>query len=497
MNKGKFFSVLCLAAVLGTAGCAASPDSAVVREKGSQDMKGYKEDPDRETSLSERLHVPEIYTASGESADGTFQLTCNAETEIPDVKTVSVYEVSQRAMDQELIDQVTDTFFGDLPVYDGNAYFRMPKDEILAKLNELKSCLAAGKSDSAEGTRDEGADGTAGQDPETLQYQIDDLEAAYADAPEVREKKEVQPGFASVENEGEQEEADSELAFFYGAVEMEDAVFSYTLQKHAGRPIQIGIYREDLENQSEGKQWFALGQESVDASDRLSEEEAKEMAGITPEEAVSRANEYMEALGLTDFSAKSTELCVSTAEKESGGTIKTVYNNAFYQVFYTREVDSFPVTEEATYANAVESSDTTLESWAYEDVWFCINKDGLQSANLTNLYHIGEKQVENVKMLDFSEIANIFEKMVQIRYGASEEIALVSLKIDKVTLGYMRIYNPGREHKSGLLVPVWDFFGPVENKREDGKEYTVDSPMVSHLTINAVDGTVIDRSYGY
>ena len=72
--------------------------------------------------------------------------------------------------------------------------------------------------------------------------------------------------------------------------------------------------------------------------------------------------------------------------------------------------------------------------------------------------------------------------------------------IDHVTLGYMRVYDPGADNVSGLLVPVWDFFGKmVDYAVYEDQEYTNVSaePTYSRLTVNAADGTVINRELGY
>ena len=63
-----------------------------------------------------------------------------------------------------------------------------------------------------------------------------------------------------------------------------------------------------------------------------------------------------------------------------------------------------------------------------------------------------------------------------------------------------RIYEPSKDAHTGLLVPVWDFFGTRKTETEyDGESYsdTTDYPTWSYLTINAVDGSIIDRSLGY
>ena len=46
----------------------------------------------------------------------------------------------------------------------------------------------------------------------------------------------------------------------------------------------------------------------------------------------------------------------------------------------------------------------------------------------------------------------------------------------------------------GLLIPVWDFFGSYEDSR--GTVFS-ESSYRSMLTINAIDGSIIDREIGF
>ena len=63
-----------------------------------------------------------------------------------------------------------------------------------------------------------------------------------------------------------------------------------------------------------------------------------------------------------------------------------------------------------------------------------------------------------------------------------------------------RIYEPSTDPHTGLLVPVWDFFGSRKVEGDyDGNSYSdiTDYPSWSFLSINAVDGSIIDRDLGY
>ena len=150
---------------------------------------------------------------------------------------------------------------------------------------------------------------------------------------------------------------------------------------------------------------------------------------------------------------------------------------------------------------ALEDMDSTMESWAYENLYFYVDADGISSMCYSNPYNIGETKTENLSLLPFSEIMNIYEKMMIVTNADNMEYDNSRIyDIDRIVLGYARIYEPSTDAHTGLLVPVWDFFGSRKIDSEyDGQSYsdTTDYPTWSFLTINAVDGSIIDRSLGY
>ena len=116
-----------------------------------------------------------------------------------------------------------------------------------------------------------------------------------------------------------------------------------------------------------------------------------------------------------------------------------------------------------------------------------------------NPYVIGDVQTENVKLMDFDSIIKIYEQMMEVsnaditKYESNR-----TFHIKKIVLGLGRIYDPATDNDSGLLVPVWDFIGGFDAVNDD---YTMKNngeySNQSYLTINAIDGTIIDRGLGY
>ena len=71
------------------------------------------------------------------------------------------------------------------------------------------------------------------------------------------------------------------------------------------------------------------------------------------------------------------------------------------------------------------------------------------------------------------------------------------MRITDVRLSYMRVREKDNLDE-GKLIPVWDFFGSRDIYQDGGTEpYTEDQANMSFLTVNAMDGTIIERNRGY
>lgn len=468
--KRCIYRMLCsMVLMLAVVSCAGKKDSLIVRENPGPGADSYREASEadgakagsgggdnagsgRADSLAERLQVPALYEKSIQSEDGTFQLTCNAETVVPDVPQIPIYQVGRRQVDQTWIDSITDAFFGKHPVYDGNAY--IPDPRIYG--NDMENPM---------------------------------------------EKKEIHPGEGQA---NPSESAEYVPSDFYGIVEMEDGIFSYMMTPTYGSGRNIQILRKKAEALNEVLYWDSgyYASEETTTYPRPSKEEAERIAGITPEEAQETAKEYLKKLELDDFAPRYTALSVCYYYTGGIGSLETArFIDTGYLVSCTREVAGIPITEERMDGNWFEAGLDELPGWEYEKVQFFINQEGLQEARISNLYRIEEQQAANVELLTFPEIADIFEQVMRMDYE-NPDVSHIDVRIDRIQLGYMRIYNPGVDNTSGILVPVWDFFGSLESYEsmengEYGSTWKRAEPNDSLLTINACDGTVIDRQLGY
>lgn len=223
--------ILIIAGML--AGCAKTPESSLVRQKGAASLKNYEEgetlaaqesttgteNPDdleadstgtensttvpsdasgtetaetpqsSETSssvLRSALGAPEHYSSEVKDETGKLQILTDADVEIPEASKVSAISVSQHPLDQALMDQVTEAFLPDAVFYSQESYYQPTKPELQKKLEELKGYLAEGNLDPYGYGTDE--DGNLVYD---IYNAIENAENAYEEAPEEKQLQEV------------------------------------------------------------------------------------------------------------------------------------------------------------------------------------------------------------------------------------------------------------------------------------------------------------------
>lgn len=132
-----------------------------------------------------------------------------------------------------------------------------------------------------------------------------------------------------------------------------------------------------------------------------------------------------------------------------------------------------------------------------EEITCVIDQGRIVSAYWCNPWEVGDSLQEDVPLLPFEQIMNTFGAIAPLTIQNMEnEYKLLGgsgnrWEITEIRLGYMPVL---RKDHSGLweLRPVWDFIGI----RSFAEEY-YDQPDNCALTIDAIDGTVIDRGYGY
>ena len=205
------------------------------------------------------------------------------------------------------------------------------------------------------------------------------------------------------------------------------------------------------------------------------------------DEAVIDANQLLSELGLQDFVAKDVDIVF--------GSINGKVQKA-YRIAYTRAMNgvsfNYTLTNEAEIGTNMAVDDGKggkMPVWENETLTVMVANEGVVQLEFLNPLNVDEIVTEYTKMKDFDSIMDIFKKMILIHYANVPDGEMRVIEIDKIELGLMRVLEPNSMN-TGVVIPVWDFYGKINGEDYEDSDKTF-------LTINAIDGSIIDRTVGY
>ncbi len=481
------------------AGCEKTPENAIVKEKGADSIRQYESAGETKGKLREILKAPEHYKNEGVYEDGKLIIDTDADVFVPDAESVNTYAVSAKELNQELIDKVTEVFFAGDKIYQSVAYHVQSKEDIQNQITILKKYKAEGNMDPYLYGNDEN-----GNPQFDIDASIERYEEELKTAPDTQEKIETTPAL-NLEywsGKGEERVREVDTDHFYGVAETEDGIFDYTIDCMLKPDVAFHIskVKEESRDPMEFSDWlegeFVLG--NPESSNYIPEESIQNMLKISLDDAKRIAEEKVDQLG---FGLALAHWDYSVFYHGEMGPNEQNMLDAGYLFEFSRNLGGVPVTHEMSMGGGLEDMDSTLEPWSYERCTVIVGDDGIQKVDLLCPYEVGEVKTENVRLMDFDSIAKIYEQMMEV---SNADIVNYEAKrtyhIRNIRFGYTRIYDPAADNDTGLLVPVWDFFGGFDTESRDGTETNKNNgerSTQSFMTINAIDGSVIDRSLGY
>ncbi len=497
MRRKAFFLIFCICSGM-LAGCEKTPEDTIVKKKGAESIREYQSTEHMGSALYKNLGVPKRYKNQSVYENGRLVIDTDADVLVPDVENISTYSVSAKNADQKMIDFVTDVFFPDAKFYHSEDYNTLTKEECQQKITELKKYQADANLDPYHYGKDKNGDYYF-----NLESRIAYYEENLKNAPNEKSMEEICPSFGldyPVYDDNNMLKKEILEDFFYGTAEAKDGIYNYSISN--GKPDlefkiekqwdhQIGLFEPVYE--ITGEQIMDSG----DCTDHMwTKDEIEKYIHISYEDAEKIVLEKINNLDMNftvygwDYNLfyHGTEI-MSESNILDGG----------YIFYFSREVDNVPITYTSIWGGGLEDIDSTLEPWRYERCIVIVGSDGIRGVELQNPYEIGQIQTQNVKMMDFDSMIRIYEQMMEISHSdlpIDEKLRMYHIR--KITLGYCRIYDPTVNNTAGLLVPVWDFFGEFDlDSENESYQNSGEHSIRSLLTINAIDGTVIDRELGY
>ncbi|HHV08998.1 MAG TPA: hypothetical protein GXX75_01815 [Clostridiales bacterium] len=473
--KRRFMVLLALVMAVNLASCQKLPDSLIVVGKtNDQLLEAASGNEEEKKGIAEMLNMPDRMILSVADAKGDISVNVDADITRPGTDSIPVVRVRSRDFTQEEADCSIAYFIGDAAFNDRyEAGYSSEEERLMQWIEEL-----AMETDPAKG--------------EELRRSIDKFKLAGIEIPD--KPHEVLPA----------------SKVFKQAKQGVSQITGYAKDK--GDHKYLGIVNQLAENKNmllytcEQKGYADIGHEAsyyTEASKgdlgKLGLMAAGQMPlSISPEDARNKAAEALRALNIPDMELYSCEEVWGSAFLQ-GGVVKQQERHA-YRLEFVRSLGGTLLTyaENNIGRTVVPIDERTGErlaaSWPYERVMFIIDDTGIVEFLWESPYEVMEQVVGHTKLMPFEDIQDIFSTMILVTHAQYGEDVKLAFNIDQVQLGMARIQE-NDDPVTGLIVPVWDFFGTMAIEYDGGQELLTEH--VSHLTVNAIDGSIIDRTRGY
>ena len=165
-------------------GCASNPEQSVVKEKNLDKVLEQAENTEDGAvayeDVEKEIENYDTYETHIQDDDLHVTVDVNAKVEIPKVDQLSVYRVSQKELNEELLHKVQEVLTPGIQLYDGNVAEQDTKADIARQIQYTKQMIA----DLKVGKDDIPDEETLAQYKEEYQNQLTQAEQAYEQAPD-------------------------------------------------------------------------------------------------------------------------------------------------------------------------------------------------------------------------------------------------------------------------------------------------------------------------
>lgn len=265
-----------------------------------------------------------------------------------------------------------------------------------------------------------------------------------------------------------------------------------------GRPMPASITVGDMFDNGGGVFKFKNYVSSIGILVSISDEELNELKSslnISENDAKELALKVLDDLGLQNYGIRDIEVL-----PQNIGNKKTAY----YNIKLEKLLGNIPINqlmaapelqEEGNQAYAPELTDESLS--------IQIDDTGVIGIDWVSPYKIIQEINDNVKIIGFDEVKDIFKKDMNFKKWRPDDSDNKEIvEITDIYLGMMLIKEQNN-NDSILAIPVWDFAGvSYSSEKADDAEFIKqlkngNALQMSYLTINAIDGSSINRYLRY
>ena len=453
-HKVKTTAVLLTALLLFTCftiACQPTPESAIVVNKNNDAQNQQTMD-----TTTQPFSAPEQWTDSDEYYDGKVVVNIDADVITPQTESFNVYALVPALYTQAQAEKLTEVFFGDAELESlGQQWTKAKYEELLLHYQASY------------------ASGDMGITQEEYEFNVKDLQERWANAPETVQQLDPR----------EQIQAFTESDRLSLQADMGRKAKTSLLIVNADEGYDSSVKFEN----NDGQKYSALPMGDSEIT-----------LVVAREEAQSQAEALLRDLQIDDMDMAAVKIGLAYAGGEGDPVLGAPQCYLFY---FTRSMEGVPSTYDDRTGDATNSDDYD-RIWAYERIVVGVDDKGIVQFFWEGNAEITQMAEANVRLMPFDQLMDTFKTNMGIRYAYTEDSADLNstYQIAKITLGITRI----KTADGYRLVPVWDFFGTFQTTTEQGEVLKIaedgsdeSQSMSSFLTINAIDGSVIDRSVGY
>ena len=474
MNQPKkiLFTTLTAVTVLSMlAGCQKTPETSIVTQKNQEKMIEAAQSGGENSSLLSALEVPERFTGEWKGVDDCVIVTADTSITLPEASAVPAATVTRHAFTQEDADKLMEVFLK------GNLLYEevlMTKQNAQKRVEELQAALR-GDIPLNSVTED--------HTMEELPGMIETWAEIARTAPDEKERFPVEETFQPGDFGGEEE--------IYGYADVDGKKVHAFINNRSDWSNQALFY---LDGYGDMNRCYAVP---------VAQMENPVEVTITKEEAIQTGDALMKELDLENTLCD--QITAVAFEKIEYGENLGVIDSG-YELEYVRTVNGFPIAYTEYNGTSIPENDAFIGVWAYERITVDVSENGIVYFNWTDPYTEPVIRTEDTQLLNFDDVSDIFAKMILVKNSdlkaqndANGFDVIMNIDISDVRLSLMRIRSKDN-FSEGVLIPVWDFWGTTRMHAVD-RAYSDMVYEEGHyeiaLTINAIDGTIIDRNIGY
>lgn len=487
----KIISIILVLATLLLCSCQATPDKIVVQNKND----GTLNDKIDNSTNDIFYYVPKFWADNISSNNVT--ITIDAQIETPQELKMPVVTVAPDEFTDEEAVSLIKKLINDKILYSYSD--KLTKEQIQDTIIELKQYLADPNSE-LNTTTDKGTPEYSAKEEE-IQNRIDYLTDLLPKAPQENYNKEQK----------------TELRFVpfepfdtYGLPDSGKELDILTIEgytKKDGKKHEIismsknsvpPFYNENI-------QYSLCEYGQIESAFLFNKIDNLKNCNLSSSEAIKIGNKYLQELGIENMGLSLICSCKQYNEKFDTEAQNINDFSESYILHYTHKINDALVTYQA---NRVDVTTQYNSYWAQEVIVLVINDDGVNQFTWINPMQINTVKNSNVELLPFDDIKEIFKnnlaKNISYYYNDSAIIGR-EIVIDRIVLGLTKIRQ--KDSSEQILIPTWNFFGHEINKYDkpqpggfildENNSYTMDAVGQSYLTINAIDGSIIDVNQGY